>query len=313
MNTRISPTRASVALASAVAFLGAGCGTHTKSAGPPASATPVPWQSPSAAVALLPTEPAATPSTSPSVLAISPSATLPSASPPVSQVVVSVYLVSTGHNAGHIAASHRVVPGPAVARAAVEALLAGPTETDAAFGYVSKIPSNVHLSGLTMSDATARLSLTGPTTVPAAGIAQLVCTLSQFGSVDRVALSLNGGVLTIPGAGASLTRSDVEAVLPVVLVESPTVGETVHTPVRVVGSANTFEAVFRLQVTDWDGLIVADVVVHAASGTGTRGAFDATIPFTVNRAGIGELIVSYDSPKDGSRVVVAEIPLHVST
>jgi len=230
MNTRISPTRASVALASAVAFLGAGCGTHSKSAGPPASAMPVPWQSPSAAVALLPTEPAATPSTSPSVLAISPSATLPSASPPVSQVVVSVYLVSTGHNAGHIAASHRVVPGPAVARAAVEALLAGPTETDAAFGYVSKIPSNVHLSGLTMSDATARLSLTGPTTVPAAGIAQLVCTLSQFGSVDRVALSLNGGVLTIPGAGVSLTRSDVEALLPVVLVESPTVGETVHTP-----------------------------------------------------------------------------------
>jgi hypothetical protein len=37
-----------------------------------------------------------------------------------------------------------------------------------------------------------------------------------------------------------------------------------------------------------------------------------TIPFVVSRAGIGEVIASYDSPKDGSRVVVAEIPLHVS-
>ncbi len=200
-----------------------------------------------------------------------------------------------------------------MARAAVEALLAGPTATDAAFGYVSKIPPNVYLSGLTMSDTTAELSLTGPATVPAAGVAQLVCTLTQFGAVDRVALRLNGGVLTVPGAGEFLTRSDVEALLPVVLVESPTVGETVHSPLRVVGSANTFEAVFRLELTDWDGRIVADVVVHAASGTGTRGAFDVTIPFTVNRAGIGELISSYDSPKDGSRVVVAEIPLHVST
>ena len=220
---------------------------------------------------------------------------------------MSVYLLSNGY----IASSHRVVYGPDVARAAVEALLVGPTATDAAFGYVSKVPPNVQLSGLTISDRTARVSLTGHVVVPAAGVAQLVSTLTQFSSVDRVALSLNGSALTIPPAGAFLTRADIEAMLPVVLVESPTVGESVRTPLRVVGSANTFEAVFRLELTDWDGRIVANVVAHAASGTGTRGAFDVTIPFAVNRAGIGELIASYDSPKDGSRVVVAEVPLKV--
>lgn len=313
MSTRFSRTRAVVVLACAVALSAAGCGRNANNAGapgsvvpaPPQSVTspPTPSQSPSAYVTAPPSRVASpSPSPAPSVTATSASVT-----PPMQPSVVSVYLLGNGYTA----ASHRVVFGLAVARAAVEALLAGPTTTDTAFGYVSKIPSNVQLSDLTISDRTARLSLTGHVIVPPAGVTQLVCTLTQFSSVDRVALTLNGNVLTIPSAGASLTRADVEAMMPVVLVESPTVGETVRTPLRIVGSANTFEAVFRLELTDWDGRIVANVVAHAASGTGTRGAFDVTIPYAVERAGIGELIASYDSPKDGSRIVVAEIPLHV--
>jgi hypothetical protein len=315
MSTNFSRASASVVLACAVTVAAAGCGKQTNSAGPPASVTPAPSQSvtsqaassqaPSADVTAPAPSTIAVPSTPP---AASVTAASPSLTPLARQTVVSVYLL----NNGHIAASHRVVFGPAVARAAVESLLVGPTESDAAFGYVSKVPSNVQLSGLTISDGTARLSLTGNVSIPAAGVAQVVCTLTQFSSVDRVAVTLNGNALTIPSAGTSLTRADVEAMLPAVLVESPTVGETVRTPLRVVGSANTFEAVLRLEVTDWDGRIVADVIAHATSGTGTRGTFDVTIPFIVNRAGIGEVIASYDSPKDGSRVVVAEIPLHVS-
>ena len=315
MTKNLSRASASVVLTCAVAVSAAGCGTHSNGAGAPASVTPAPSQSarsqpapspsPSAHVSAPATSTTAVPSTPPAPAV---TATSRSLTPPARQTVVSVYLLSNGF----IAASHRVVFGSAVARAAVESLLVGPTATDAAFGYVSKVPTNVQLSGLTISDGTARLSLTGNVSVPAAGVAQLVCTLTQFSSVDRVAVSLNGNALTIPPAGASLTRADLEAMLPVVLVESPTVGDTVRTPLRVVGSANTFEAVFRLEVTDWDGRIVASVVAHAASGTGTRGTFDVTIPFAVNRTGIGELIASYNSPKDGSWVVVAEIPLHVS-
>ena len=314
MSTTFSRTTASVVLGCAVVLSAAGCGNHSNTGEGRASVSPAPApsatsqaapsQAPSADVTVPAPSTISVPSTAP-VPSLTPS---PAVTTTASRTVVSVYLLSSGH----IAASHRVVLGPAVARAAVESLLAGPTESDAAFNYVSKVPSNVQLSGLTISDGTARLSLTGNVSVPAAGVAQLVCTLTQFSSVDRVAITLNGKSLTIPPAGTSLTRADVEATLPVVLVESPTVGETVRTPLHVVGSANTFEAVFRLEVTDWDGRIVANVVVHAASGTGTRGAFDITIPFTVDRTGIGELIASYNSPKDGSRVVVAEIPLHVS-
>ena len=305
MSTKFSRTRVQILLACVVAVSAPGCGKNTNNAGAPASLTPAASQS--AASQSAASQSAASQSTSGGATTSASTTTAVPTTPPARRTVVSVYLLSNGH----IAASHRVVFGPAVARAAVEALLVGPTATDAAFGYASKVPSNVQLGDLIISDGTARVSLTGHASIPAAGVAQLVCTLTPFSSVDRVALTLNGNALTIPPAGASLTRADVEAVLPAVLIESPTVGETVTTSVRVGGSANTFEAVFRLELTDWDGRIVASVVVHAASGTGTRGAFDVTIPFAVNRSGIGELIASYNSAKDGSRVVVAEIPLHV--
>ena len=50
----------------------------------------------------------------------------------------------------------------------------------------------------------------------------------------------------------------------------------------------------------------------ASSGTGTRGTFDVTVPFSVDKAGLGALIVFSDSPKDGSNINVVEIPLHLN-
>ena len=75
--------------------------------------------------------------------------------------------------------------------------------------------------------------------------------------------------------------------------------------------SNVFEAVFRINIVNWDGLIIADEVVKASSGTGTRGTFDVTIPFTVDKAGRGALIVFAESPKDGSQIDVVEIPLQL--
>jgi germination protein M len=49
----------------------------------------------------------------------------------------------------------------------------------------------------------------------------------------------------------------------------------------------------------------------ASSGTGTRGTFDVTIPFTVDKTGLGGLIVFAESAKDGSQIDVVEIPLQL--
>lgn len=147
-------------------------------------------------------------------------------------------------------------------------------------------------------------------------MAQLVFTATQFPTVDGVRLLLDGHTVTPTRpvdalAQRALTRTDFEDSSPAVLVESPLLGDTVSSPVRVFGSANTFEAVFQIEITDWDGRIVATQRVMATSGTGTRGTFDVTVPYRVTRSGSGELITSVFSAKDGSRIVISETPLQV--
>ena len=47
-------------------------------------------------------------------------------------------------------------------------------------------------------------------------------------------------------------------------------------PLRVTGTANTFEATFNYELNDTDGKVVDKNFVTATSGTGTRGTFDFT-------------------------------------
>jgi len=79
--------------------------------------------------------------------------------------------------------------------------------------------------------------------------------------------------------------------------------------VQITGTANVFEAVFRVNIVDYDGLIIADKVVMATSGTGTRGTFDVSVPYRLTKAGPGSIIVFAESPKDGSPINVIEIPI----
>jgi len=81
---------------------------------------------------------------------------------------------------------------------------------------------------------------------------------------------------------------------------------------RVTGTANVFEAVFQINIVDWDGRIIAEKMVMATSGSGTRGTFDVTVPFDVDKTGLGALIVFAESPKDGSQIDVVEIPLQLT-
>ena len=113
--------------------------------------------------------------------------------------------------------------------------------------------------------------------------------------------------------GNTLTRADFEDLTPAILVESPLAFEDVRSPLRVTGTANTFEATFSYELTDTDGLIVDENFVTATSGTGTRGTFDFTTePYTVPFDGVGALIVFERSAKDGSRINLVEIPLRMT-
>ena len=80
---------------------------------------------------------------------------------------------------------------------------------------------------------------------------------------------------------------------------------------HITGTANVFEARFTVEVTDGEGLIVATTPVMATSGTGTRGTFDVTVSYSAQRTGMGSVVVSSSSPRDGARINVVETPVFI--
>jgi hypothetical protein len=200
---------------------------------------------------------------------------------------------------GRIAATTRTVPATkAVARAALTALPDGPTANERDIGFETEVPVDLRVDSLTIADGTATLDLSSGTGCPP--MAQVVYTLTQFPTVKRVA----GNCL--PDGPAD--RKTFEDVAPAILVEHPAPFEEVESPLRLRGTANTFEATFQITLVDWDGRIIHEQFATATSGTGTRGTFDVTIPFTVDRAG-GAVIVYELSAKDGSKINLIEIPV----
>jgi germination protein M len=140
--------------------------------------------------------------------------------------------------------------------------------------------------------------LAGLTTAEGDGqAAQIVYTLSQFEPTKPVELG-----------GKSYTRADFEDETPAILIESPLPFQAVSAPLRVTGTANTFEATFEYELTDPDGKVLSHNFVTATSGSGTRGTFDFTIPFEAPN-GLGKLVVFERSAADGSKTHVVEIPL----
>jgi len=189
----------------------------------------------------------------------------------------------------------------ALAQAALDELLAGPTEQEGAdLQFTTAIPEDVEGVVASIEDGVAAVELS--VDLPDEPLAQVVYTLTQFVTVESVDIQ-----------GNTLTRADFEDLTPAILVESPLAFEDVTSPLRVTGTANTFEATFSYELTDTDGLIVDENFVTATSGTGTRGTFDFTTePYTVPFDGVGALIVFEHSAKDGSRINLVEVPLRMT-
>ena len=222
-----------------------------------------------------------------------------------------------------ISAHARVLPKTdAVGAAAMKALLEGPTAVEKEAGVVSNIPEGTTFLGLTIDDGIATVDLSkeyasgGGSLSMAMRLAEVVFTLTQFPTVQGVNFMLDGEPVEVFGGEGLILdhpvdRTDYEELSPAILVESPTLGETITSPVRVTGTANVFEATFQLNITDWDGRIVYDNHVTATSGTGTRGTFDVTADFDVDRSGPGSIITFVYSAKDGSQENVIEIPVEI--
>jgi hypothetical protein len=214
---------------------------------------------------------------------------------PVEKTAVRVYWLRDGK----VWPVGREVVGVAVGAQVLSELSRGPTQQETSeLDFSSAVPMSVSWQ-MVIANGVAEVSSSAE--LPDEALAQVVYTLTQFPTVRSVEID-----------GESYTRADFEDQTPPVLVESPLASETVTSPLRVTGTANTFEATFSYELTDTDGRIVDENFVTATSGTGTRGTFDFTTgPFTVPFDGVGSLIVFELSAKDGSRINLVEIPLRM--
>lgn len=211
---------------------------------------------------------------------------------------------------------------PAVARAAMTALLEGPTKEEAKDGLASAIPAGTHLRDIALADGVATVDLDGSfddgggSESMLGRVAQVVATLTRFPSVERVAFRIDGApVEAIGGEGVvvdpPIGRAAIEGQTPQILVESPLPGDKVRSPVRLRGTANVFEATVSLDVRDAGGKRILRTFTTATSGNGTRGTFDTSLALTGRQGSV--TVVAYEaSAKDGTPLHVVRVPLELS-
>jgi len=223
-----------------------------------------------------------------------------------------------------VALAHRTVPHTLqVAGAAMQELLTGPSAEEQAAGMTTSIPDGTRLLGITISDdniATVDLSgefeSGGGSLSMTARLAQVTYTLTQFPTIESVVFSLDGEPVDVfGGEGIVLdhpaARADFENLTPAIFVDTVAIGDRITSPLRLAGTANTFEAAFQIQVRAADGTVVVDQAAMATSGTGTRGTFDISVPFDLPPGPATVVVLEY-SAKDGSPINVVEIPVIVA-
>lgn len=224
----------------------------------------------------------------------------------------------------YLAPVRRHVPATKeVAKAAMQELIAGPTGEEKAADFGTTIPDKTLFLGVALNDSVATVDLSkeyesgGGTMSMSARLGQVVYTLTQFPSIESVLFKLDGKPIEVfSGEGLildhPLTRADYEYVTAPIHVDSPAYGDTVASPLRVYGTSNVFEATSQVRIVDSAGKKLAEAVVTATSGTGTRGTFDVTVPFEAE-PGSNITLMSFEySAKDGAIVNLTEIPLHVA-
>jgi len=256
--------------------------------------------------------------------------TTPRTPPITERSEVTIYLIANEH----VVAAGREVAGAATPEAAVQALLAGPTgATEADLGFSSAIPSGSDVHSVTVEGSVATVDLTRQFEIGGGGlsmearVAQVVFTVTHFAGIDHVRFRIDGAQVTTIGstiAGEAVNVDNVDRaafanVTPLILVESPTPGQTVRAPLHVRGMSNTFEATVNYTLTDSSGVVcsacaervIKEGYTTATSGSGTWGTFEFDIPFNAERYGPILLIVYEISAEDGSRIHETTVPLEV--
>ncbi len=147
----------------------------------------------------------------------------PSSSPPSPAprtVSTQIFLISSS---GQLVAVTRDIAFPASLTAILEALVAGPTNAEAASGLESAVPTQTQVLSTTVSGAMATVDLSGTFTQLVGqpqidAVAQIVFTTTVVPGLTEVAFELDGKQVAVPTAsGADVpiaTRSEFAGMAP---------------------------------------------------------------------------------------------------
>jgi hypothetical protein len=211
----------------------------------------------------------------------------------------------------------------AKARAAVTALIAGPNQAELSGSpaMFTAIPEGTEMKGLQIDasgvatvDLSAGFEETDELPALRTALAQVVFTLTQFPEVTGVNVTIGGAVLTQTDANGQdldgpATRADYGDQMGPLFVDSPAWGATLHSPIRLSGLADVFEAQFRFRLLDDQGRSLADGQLTASCGTGCLGTYGVEVPFSVQASTAGRLQVFDLSEQDGSMADVVDYPV----
>ena len=198
---------------------------------------------------------------------------------------------------------HRDVAAPAVLRGAIEALLTGPTDDEAAAGMTSTVPTGSTVLGVDLDDGLATIDLSGEFGSGGGSlsmfgrVAEVVFTATQFPNVDRVVFWMDGAPIEfLGGEGLILTEPQTRAMVDrsmsgSVIIDTPQPGDTVSSPIRITGEGDVYEAQFPIEIWQ-DGAQVGGIAPVTAGAWGTWAAFDVSIRLDAHAGPIE--IVAYD-------------------
>ena len=208
-----------------------------------------------------------------------------------------------------------------VAKAAMTALLAGPTKAESGDRTITTaIPDGTTLNGVSIKTGIATVDLSTEfdsgrgTASMRYRLAQVVYTLTQFSTVKSVLFQVDGGNVTVFGSEGIVLdgpskRADWTDELPAMFVDRPAFGAALGNPGPVSGNADVFEATFRVAILDGSGKVLVDQQVMASCGSGCRGTFQQTVTYTIGKSQYGTLRVYDPSEKDGSPQSVRDYPV----
>lgn len=236
--------------------------------------------------------------------------------PTPAPAAVHIYLVRDGK----VGATERTIAGGSGTDGAINALLnASLIPADESAQLKVDIPAGTKLLSSSLSNDVLTVNLSteilgGANANIGTRLAEVVYTATQFPENQRVNILIAGKAATsyagVPAVyGSAVSRADLEDFTPAILVEEPTPGDHVTSPIHIYGTANVFEAQFNVGVMSPGAVIMCEQPVTASSGTGTRGTFDVSL--TCTATGSVNVLAWDVSMRDGSRMHEVYIPLQL--